>query len=101
MNSPSAVNALTAPMAAPTVLVGRTIEQGGNFRSRNGQGSGMIRFVWYDSPPKGGELRSGNTKPASVSGGALPALSCQVWKCIASVGPMLRRIRNTSTLVTL
>ena len=60
--------------------------------------------VWYVSPPKGEELRSGNIRlgsDGSFKAGALPALSCQVWKCIASVGPMLRRMRNTSTLVTL
>src|SRR3989454_4250663 len=81
MNSPSAVSALTAPIAAPFVLVGRTIEHRGNFRLRNGHGSGMIRFVWYVSPPNGGELRSGNTKlgfVGSVRAGALPTLSCQV-----------------------
>src|SRR5256885_6012962 len=53
----------------------------------------MIKFVCVDSPSA---LRSGNTRPlvGSVSGGALPALSCQVWKCIASVGPMLSRMRD-------
>ena len=33
------------------------------------------------------------------SADALPAMSDQVWKCIVSVGPMLIRIRSTSTLV--
>ena len=35
----------------------------------------------------------------SVSGRALPALSCQVWKCMISEPPMLSRIRNTSRWV--
>src|SRR4029077_18148765 len=55
------------------------------------------------SPPNGGELRSGNTSPfvGSVRGGALPALSAHVWKCMGSVGPMLMSIRKTSTLLAL
>jgi hypothetical protein len=32
----------------------------------------------------------------SVNGVALPALSCHVWKCIVSVGPMLSSTRITS-----
>src|SRR5260370_1006529 len=32
-------------MAAPFVSVGRIIEHTGNFRSRNGTGSGMIKLV--------------------------------------------------------
>src|ERR1039458_5607313 len=73
----------------------------------NGQGSGMIRLVWKFEPPKGAEFRSGNVTDTpvigsvAVRGGALPALSAQVWKCIVSVGPMLIRILNTSTLVAL
>ena len=58
MNSPLAVKALTAPIAAPWVSVGRMIEQTGNFRLRKTVGSGMIRLVWKSSPPNGGELRS-------------------------------------------
>ena len=90
-------------MAAPCVLVGRIIEHLGSLRLRNGQGSGMIRFVWNVCPPKGGELRSGKVSPlvGSVSGAALPALSDQVWKCMVSVGPILMRILKTSTLVAL
>ena len=78
------------------------IEHFGNLRFRNTVGSGMIRLVWNSSPPNGGALRSGNTSPlvGSVSGGALPALSLQVWKCIVSVGPMLSRTRSTSGSVT-
>src|SRR5439155_18889185 len=75
INSPSAVSAFTAPIAAPLVLVGRTIEHRGNFRLRNGQGSGMIRLVSNTSPPNGASFRLGNTKSelvGSVSGGALP-----------------------------
>ena len=49
MKSPSLVSACTAPIAAPLVLVGRMIEQGGNFRLRNGHGSGMIRLPCRDS----------------------------------------------------
>src|SRR5260370_22838684 len=104
MNSPSEVSALTVPTAAPTVSVGRMIEHTGNVRLRNGHGSGMMRLVWKFSPPNGAALRSGNTKLGlveSVNGGALPALSCQVWKCAVSVGPILSRILNTSGLVTL
>ena len=67
-------------MAAPFVSVGRIIEQTGNLRLRKTVGSGMIRLVEKSSPSNGGALRSGNTNPfvGSVSGGALPALSCQV-----------------------
>ena len=72
-----------APIAAPLVSVGRIIEQTGNFRLRNGHGSGMIRLVCNVLRHGGagqGALRSGNTNPlvGSVSGVALPALSCQV-----------------------
>ena len=35
-------------MAAPSVLVGRMIETIGRLRSRNGHGSGMIRFVFEE-----------------------------------------------------
>src|ERR1700757_193020 len=107
MKRPIAVRKFSAPMAAPSVLVGRMIETIGRLLSRNGHGSGMIRFVWNSSPPNGGEFRSGNvtdtpvTGSTAVKGGALPALSDQVWKCIVSVGPMLIRIRKTSTLVAL
>jgi hypothetical protein len=80
MKSPSLVKALTVPMAAPSVSVGRMIETIGNLRLRKIVGSGMIRLVWVSSPSA---LRSGNVSPVmgSVKGGALPALSCQVWKC--------------------
>ena len=105
MNNPIAVKNFTTPIATPFVSVGRMIEQTGRLRLRKGQGSGMMRFVWKVSPPK---LRSGNVKlfVGSVSGAsgaetALPALSDQVWKCIVSVGPMLRSIRRTSALLAL
>src|SRR6266571_5359324 len=97
MKRPMSVRNLRAPMATPFVWVGRMIEHGGRLRLRNGQGSGMIRLVWKFSPPNGGEFRSGNvtdtpvTGSTAVNGGALPALSDQVWKCIVSVGPMLIR----------
>ena len=63
MNSPSAVKALSAAIAAPRVSVGRMIETIGNVRLRNMVGSGMIRLVWNPSPPNGGALRSGNDQP--------------------------------------
>ena len=71
------------------------IEQIGNLRSRKTVGSGMIRFVCSNSPST---VQVGERKAVvgSVNGGALPALSCQVWKCIVSVGPMLSRMRSTS-----
>src|SRR5271157_1378509 len=50
MKRPSAVRALTAPIAAPFVAVGRIIEQIGHFfRLRNGHGSGMIRSACNNS----------------------------------------------------
>jgi thiol-disulfide isomerase/thioredoxin len=44
--SPIAVRNLSAPIAAPVVFVGRTMEHGGRLVLMNGQGSGMIRLVW-------------------------------------------------------
>jgi hypothetical protein len=64
----------------------------------------MIKFALRSSPA---ELKSGNVTETPVIGstavraGAFPALSDQVWKCIVSVGPMLMRIRSTSTLEAL
>src|SRR5438105_9240535 len=107
MKRPIALKKFTTFIAIPFVSVGRITEHTGSFRLRNGQGSGMIRLVWKSSPPKGGEFRSGKVTDTAVigsiavKGGALPALSDQVWKCIVSVGPMLIRIRKTSTLVAL
>ena len=94
-----AVRNFAAPRAEPSVLVGRMTEHLGNFRSRKLVGSGMIRFGWNTAPLA---FRSGNVSPVlgSVSGGALPALSCHVWKCIVSVGPMLSKMRSTSGFVT-
>jgi hypothetical protein len=40
-----AVRNFAAPIAAPFVPVGRTIEQTGKLRLRNMVGSGMIRLV--------------------------------------------------------
>ena len=40
----------------------------------------------------------GSVNGAIGSDAALPARSDHVWKCIVSVGPMLIRIRSTSTL---
>src|SRR6185369_2444341 len=99
MKRPEAIIALSAAVAAPLVLVGRTTEHAGRFRLRKAVGSGMMRLVWNSSPPSGGALRSGKTNEGSlgsVSAGALPTLSLHVWKCMASVGPMLRAIRNAS-----
>jgi hypothetical protein len=45
LNSPSSVRALTAPLAAPFVSVGRIIEHLGKVLLRNGHGSGIIRFA--------------------------------------------------------
>ena len=107
MKRPISVRNLTTPMAMPSVSVGRMIEQTGRFLLMNGHGSGMIRLVWNSSPPNGAEFKSGNvtvllfTGSKAVTCGQLPALSDQVWKCIVSVGPILIRMRNTSTLVAL
>src|ERR1700720_4840416 len=99
MNSPSAAKpwtVATAPKIAGLVETGRMIETAGNlsFRSRNGHGSGMIKLGWRSSP-LGDKLKS---RPPNVTllGGenALPALSCQVWKCMVSLGPMLSRTRK-------
>ena len=78
MNSPLWVRPLIA-FIAPKLMAGRMIEHTGNFRLKNGHGSGMIRLVWKSSPPKGGELRSGNTRLSigqrrRVSGLVLPGL---------------------------
>src|SRR4051794_28997545 len=80
-NRPMAVRNFAAPMAAPSVLVGRMIEQLGNLRSRNFVGSGMSRFGLYSDP---GTFRSGNVSPVvgSVSGGELPPMSCHVWQSL-------------------
>src|SRR6266567_2335135 len=102
-----AVRKFRAFVAIPSVSVGRITEQGGSFRLRKGHGSGMMRLVWKSSPPNGGEFRSGKVTDTPVTGslavnaGAFPALSAQVWKCIVSVGPMLMRMRKTSTLLAL
>src|SRR5207248_7710674 len=94
MKSPMAVRNARAPVATPSVFVGRMIETIGRLRSRNGHGSGMIKFFLKSSLFTS---RSGNvtdtpvTGSTAVSGGALPALSDHVWKCMVSVGPMLIR----------
>src|SRR6186997_3210801 len=98
MKRPIAVRNLRAP--ADVALVGRTTEQTGRLVSINGQGSGMIRLVWNISrtaepvaPLLGStpESSAGKVRPlvGSVSGGAWPAVSDQVWKCMSSIGPML------------
>src|SRR5215470_15475986 len=94
------VRNFNAPMATPSVLVGRITEQFGRLWLMNGHGSGMIRLVVNNSPPNGAEFKSMNVSPVlgSVTGGASPARSDQVWKCMVSVGPMLMRMRRVSTL---
>src|SRR5262249_52418905 len=78
--------ATVAPKTAEEVETGRMTEHLGSFRLRKGQGSGMIRLLRKSSPTLGW-VRSGKVSPfvGSVSGGAFPALSCQVWKCIVSL----------------
>jgi len=109
MKSPIAVRNLTAPVAAPVVFVGRITEHTGRLVLMKWQGSGMIKLVWNicltASPldPSLGflpELRSGKVKllVGSVSGGALPAVSENVWKCMISTGPMLMRSRRIPRL---
>src|SRR5579862_2020652 len=107
-NRPIAVRKLSAPIAAPFVSVGRITDTIGRLRLRNGHGSGIIRLVLNCSPPSGGAFRFGKNNPlvGSVNGAmgseeALPAMSDQVWKCMVSVGPMLIRIRKTSTSLAL
>ena len=79
MKSPSLVSACTAPIAAPAVLVGRMIEQGANFRLRNGQGSGMISLPCKDSEVLPASSRKCTFEPVtgstSVRVGTFPALS--------------------------
>src|SRR3954463_13102423 len=109
MNRPISVKNLTTPVATPSVAVGRMIEQTGRVGLMNGQGSGMIRLFLNSSvtgvvsPVKSGKVTltfvTGST--TGPKAGALPALSCQVWKCIVSVGPILIRIRRTSVLFAL
>src|SRR5438874_13199787 len=104
MKSPISVRNLSAPLATPCVFVGRMIEQRGSVGLRNGHGSGMIRLFVNNSLATskwGNVTETPVTGSTAVKGGALPALSCQVWKCIVSVGPMLIRMRNTSTLLAL
>src|SRR5215216_2271498 len=100
MNSPSSVKALSAPMAAPFVLVGRMIETAGKLRLRKMVGSGMTRLVWKSSLGVL-ELRSGNVKPfvGSVSGGASPAMSYHfaIWHDIAGDAPPLTDPTNGLT----
>src|SRR5215831_8457741 len=105
-NRPMFVRNARVAVATPRVSVGRMIEHFGSFRLMNEHGSGMIRLVVNRSPPNGDELRSGKVNPfvGSFSGAngvdtAAPALSDHVWKCMVSVGPILMRMRSTSTLV--
>ena len=103
MNSPSAVKALSAPMAAPSVSVGRMIETDRELAIEEDRRLGHDQ-VGLASFTVGVEVGKGHRYPVTgstaVRGGALPALSCQVWKCIISLPPMLSRIRSTSVWVT-
>ena len=101
---PSAVRARTAPMAAPWVSVGA------NDRAHREAAAKEDGGLWHDQvglevfvPVERRDGRFGNTSPlvGSVTGSMLPALSCHTWKCMVSVGPMLSKMRNTSTLETL
>ena len=78
MNSPMSVRNFSAPIAAPLVAVGRTIEHAGSFRLKNIVGSGMIRLVWNSSPPSGDELRSGNTSEESFGSVRARCVACLV-----------------------
>ncbi len=86
---------------------------GPSFWSRKWVGSGMIKLDCKVSPFNDSGSLSPWASPkvvkvtvdlligsTSVKGVALPALSCQVWKCMVSLGPMLSRILKTSRLVT-
>src|SRR5437868_3495911 len=75
--------ATTAPKIPAEVDTGRMTEQRGSLRLMKGHGSGMIRLLRKSSPTES-FVRSGKVSPlvGSVKGGALPALSCQVWKCM-------------------
>ena len=108
-NKPSLAKLTTEATAPPCcVEVGRMIETGPSFASRNTVGSGMIRLVWNSSATFGpvapvlgstALLRFGNVRAPSVILGALPALSCQVWKCVISDPPILSKTRRTSRLL--
>src|SRR6516165_8069552 len=101
-NSLSALRPLTAATAPfRASLVGRTIETGPSDLFRKNVGSGMIKLVCSRSAFVA-VLRLGKDRfwLGSEMLGAFPALSCQVWKCMASVGPMLSRTRRTSRLLT-
>ena len=114
MKSPSVTNDWTDATAPPKAIeVGRMMATGPRFWSRKWVGSGMIKLDCKVSPFKDSgsilpwaalnvekvtvELFTGST---SVKGVELPALSCQVWKCMVALGPMLSRILKTSRLVT-
>src|SRR4029077_3031639 len=115
MKSPSSAKLTTEATAPPWASdVGRIMDTGPNFEFRKNVGSGMIRLVWNRSatvspppiepvaPVLGSTpvLRGGQVRLHSVMVGAFPALSCQTWQYMVSLGPMLRRTRKTSRLVT-
>jgi hypothetical protein len=106
MKSPTDDRKLTTFMAIPLVSVGRMMEHAGSLRLKNGHGSGMMRLGRNSSPPNGGEFRSGKDD-RDVS----HEICCGEGRSVAGVvgtrfesalfrwGPMLMRIRRTSTIV--
>ena len=84
--SPSSVKALTAPIAAPSVSVGRMIETGGNFRLRKMVGSGMIRLVCVAWLLRGIEvweiqLIGGISQNFEIAGLVMPRLKVRYLGC--------------------
>ena len=91
----------------PGLSVGRMIEQRGKLRAeeRAGFGHDQVRLAATAAWNIVGEILESTVAPVIGSTRlpvrTLPALSCHVWKCEVSVGPMLSRMRSTSALVTL
>ena len=83
MKSPSAVRAVAAPIAAPFVSVGRIIEQIGNFLAEEWAWLRHDQIV-LQQLRRGfcSQVRKVTNAPVigsvSLTGVALPALSCQV-----------------------
>ena len=70
-------------------------------RTRFGHDQSLVEELVPPPPNQGNFTETPVTGSTAVRGGALPATSDQVWKCMVSVGPMLIRIRSTSTSVAL
>ena len=81
MKSPSAVRALTAPIAAPSVLVGRMIEQTRELSAEEGawlrHDQVGLEHLWLGKR-EGPEMSPLNRWGRRSEECALPALSCQV-----------------------